>query len=229
MGTPSNQQTPSIPTATKALTKEEVLLSIVTNPGTRVSPQVLREFGVDIDLLAATYRNVRPFLDYLSGYRHLKELDPARVYRTRHNSTWDDVVTQLGKPGRYEQVRSVFHEDLSEERPGAAVYLTRKGAWLLWLGKGERNEKYSGLTVLAEESLTVFDDLVEMCEALLAHLPGPVNRKTILQFTYAPLVIEGHLRHTLKETVEERRKRLDNMQHVLDKIDTRAKIYTLHP
>ena len=75
----------------------------------------------------------------------------------------------------------------------------------------------------------MFDDLVEMCEALLAHLPGPVHRKTILQFTYAPLVIEGHLRHTLKETVEERRKRLDNMQHVLDKIDTRAKIYTLHP
>ncbi len=75
----------------------------------------------------------------------------------------------------------------------------------------------------------MFDDLVEMCEALLAHLPGPVHRKTILQFTYAPLAIEGGLRHILKDTVEERLKRLANMQHVFNKVTARAKIHTLHP
>lgn len=220
MGKPNNQPQP--------ITREELLLKLATTPGWQPSDHELRQTGLDVDFLVASFKEMRPHLKYLSGYMPLNSsaLDPASHQSHRDKDrNWINVVSGLGEPGRYEQVFQLLLKPASvDDLCAVAVYLTRAGTWILWVGDAELSGSYSMQTHsyhrFYRESFVVSNDLRELCDQLLARVPKQV-RVNDLSSLSATTFIDRALKACFMGTIRYREQRLEEMKEVLRKAEMR--------
>lgn len=238
MGTPSSQQ--------DQRTAHDVLRDVLRGSSHTVDEQDLRSTGVDVDMVEAMYEtNVRPYLDYLHGYRGLDELDPLGNDRPREYDTtrrewlpkesWEELLGRFGQLGQHRQVLQVTGGRLyrydrkwsGPENLWINIYLTRKGTWLFWyIEKSRQNTLGNPYT---NECITAHQSVRELWEA--AHVLVPDGFK--FEFRggynvpgYIPLDIERGLRRILEVTITERAKRLESMKSALEDANRRISIIT---
>ncbi len=226
MGEPSSQ------------TKPEYYLSQVVESmvrGKQVPERALRDTGLDLEHLVGTYEeSIRPYLDYLQGYKPLEELDPAYIQRNpeyRPDNTWEKLQARYGLTGKYSQVIPVayvmlycFTKDREEGMPEhirIQVFLSRDGDWILWYAP----VGYSGgITWSLGEKFVVQSNLREFWQELRQLVPGYYSLAYHGGY-HAPkslaLFIERGLRQRLEATIEAREKRLEPMKAALKDAEKR--------
>lgn len=220
MGTPNSQP---------AKTVAEVLRQMLNNPQQAgLSEEDLRAVDLDIELLEATYeQDIKPFLDYLARYRPLDETPPAHGYR----NPWGETVARHGMVDVHRQVLKVLDTQLyyykrewnGPEHVMVAIYLTRKGQWILSYGGGGRDR-------VTDEQLLQYETVRELWGKLHELVPDGFS----FQYQhreggarppgYLPLRIEEGLREILQATVTERTKRLGIMQRALENATHRSEL-----
>lgn len=238
MGTPNNQQTPK--------TEREILIAALVSSGMKIDEASLRQTGLDIDAAEVTYQqSVRPYLDYLHGYRKLEDhWDPStytpdsyterrsgRMTREKtsiEDQAWRATLASFGQLARHRQVLEVtfarfehFIDPYTPKYIRCAVYLTRDGQWLLWFV----GENHQSPQALYEGHLGIYDDLRSMLDDALTRIgtvyrPGYTNFST--QRHHLPLSVEDGLRQILHNTIAERERRLFSLKLAYDDASKRS-------
>ncbi len=225
----------------------KALRAVMLSPKKAIREALLRESGVDVDMLVQTYNEaVNPYLDYLDGYLDLMALEPAGGGRSIRNSKWDEELEVMVAPEPWDhflmrskvlpaadkQVVQVIngadlycfvHDLVLPQYVRITVYLTRKGQWILWYG----TRHYQHSPDLASEEMFLFETVREFWDKLhdlvpdeykLTHESGGSHNSP----QYLPLYIEKKLRALVKSTVGVRQRRVDTMKSSLSEADART-------
>ena len=233
-------------------TSLDVLRQLVCTPGHIVTEKDLRSTGVDVDLLESMYdTSIKPYLDYLHGYERLEELDPQPHRRQYEASSlqsgiqnpwnsekmlngrdneflWNSLLAHCGMLGQRAKARLIIKASLYSydvRRTGSshisvAFYLTRNGKWLFWYVEGDP----AGGLSFTNEQLSAHDTVREAWEAAHVLVPDYFILRDIFTVKHLPLLIEQGLRGILKETIDERKRRLESLTSALDSAERRLGI-----
>lgn len=219
---------------------KQLLLKMVLEPTKKVTQSDLRETGVDIDMLEKTYEEgIRPYLDYLHGYRPLREQDPLEGKRQKGH--WDPVQ-QRHRIDAYPhswrdrlehadiesvELQSILLVDVElyavgerHQRQGSTrrylrVFLTRSGRWVTWTATAGRADY-----LRMNEQVYQYAGPRAMWEGM--HEWG-VEDYSLQPMYYVhqgmpetlPLYIESQLRRILEGTIDIRRGRLNKLEAAL--------------
>ncbi len=231
----STLNNPNEATTTEDRTKQ-LLLGMVLEPTKKVAQSELRQAGVDIDLLEKTYEEgVRPYLDYLHGYRPLRDQDPLggkrqkeqwdpvrRVHIDAYPYSWSDRLASAGIENV--ELQSILlvnielyavgehHERQESTGRYLRIFLTRSGQWITWTATARRadhlrmNERVYQYAGPREMWRGMHDWRVEDYLLQPKHYAYQRAPETL------PLYIESRLRAVLGETIDIRRGRLNKLE-----------------
>lgn len=217
-----------------------LLRQTLTRPWSQVSEDALRETNLDVDMLTETYEHmVKPYLDYLSGYENIQNMDPRqstirpdypmrRHWDSETQSYVDDetwaLVLKRWKVKRDQAILVVKNSwTVDDAHMNVNVYITRAGKWLLWQGilEGPSSVRVS------EERMFVFASTEALWQKYCELVPTVEtaimsNRYDAHTPKYLPLTIAHRLGKIVQETVDIRLARIRRMQDALKRSQQRA-------
>lgn len=195
-------------------TESDVLVSIITGKTDKINEDELHQLDLDTKILQAIFENdIRPNLDYLTGYAPLEEFAPDRLFK----SNWVELLKKHGLTHIKKSllISSEYYysidADANHSKLRLRVFLTRGGSWVI-------QEKYPDTFHLAsgvEDAVYEFkkiDELVDYTEKFATY---KLDGYSSSFGKYVPIVVAKSLVHQLQVSVDHRKQLLSRFESSL--------------